>query len=73
VVLIFAITIFIIGGGRIALDNMHQIAPALGPAVGLKMGHVYLVLPISGVFIILFAIEQLFEILLNNQPPKESH
>ena len=64
VVLIFAVTIFIIGGGRIALDNMQQIAPALGPAIGLKMGHVYLALPIAGVFIILFTVEQLLETIL---------
>jgi len=63
VVLIFAVTIFIVGGGRIALDNMEQIAPALGK-YGVKMGHVYLALPIAGVFIILFTVEQLLETLL---------
>ena len=73
VVLIFTATIFLVGGGRITLDNMQQITPALGPAIGLKMGHVYLALPIAGIFIILFTIEQLFEILFNDQPQKESH
>jgi TRAP-type C4-dicarboxylate transport system permease small subunit len=71
VVLIFAVTIFMVGGIRIVLENMEQIAPALGPAIGLKMGHVYLALPIAGVFIILFSIEQLLESLLTGRLPEE--
>lgn len=73
VVLIFAVAIFIIGGGRIMLDNMEQIAPALGPAVGLKMGHVYMALPIAGVFIILFTVEQMLETLLADRSAGEGH
>lgn len=70
VVLIFAMTIFMMGGLRIVMDNL-----AMGqttPALGLKMGHVYLALPIAGVFIILFTIEQLLETLLAPEPGREA-
>lgn len=59
VVLFFAFSIFVWGGCRVVSDAlaMEQMTPALG----LKMGHVYLALPISGVFMVLFAIENLVE------------
>jgi len=69
IVLVFAVTIFMIGGLTIVMDNL-----AMGqttPALNLKMGHVYLALPIAGVFIILFAVEQLLETVLDSVPRKE--
>ena len=73
VVLFFAVSIFIIGGGNIAMNNMEQMAPALGPQIGLKMGHVYMALPIAGGFMILFTIEQMLETLLSNNTEKEAN
>ena len=59
VVLFFAMTIFLYGGGRMVIDAlvMEQTTPALG----WKMGYIYLALPISGFFIVLFTIENLIE------------
>ena len=59
VVLFFAMTVFLYGGGRIVIDAlvMEQTTPALG----WKMGYIYLALPISGFFIVLFTIENLIE------------
>ena len=59
VVLFFAMTIFLFGGGRMVIDAlvMEQTTPALG----WKMGYIYLALPISGFFIVLFTIENLIE------------
>jgi len=71
IVLIFTLTIFMFGGTRIVMENMNQATPALGPAIGLKMGHVYLALPIAGIFIILFTLEQLFEAVLEKNEPRE--
>jgi len=61
VVLFFAGAIFIYGGGRVVFDAlaMEQMTPALG----WKMGHVYLVLPIAGVFMAIYTIENLIETL----------
>lgn len=67
IVLIFAISIFIIGGSSIVRDNMQQLAPALGPQTGLQMGHVYLALPIAGVFMIIFTVERILELILSKQ------
>ncbi len=72
IVLFFAVSIFILGGSNIVINNMQQGAPALGPQFGLKMGHVYMALPIAGVFIILFCVEQLLEILLSKEQRKEN-
>jgi len=59
VVLFFAGSVFLYGGSRVVLDAlaMEQMTPALG----WKMGHVYLALPIAGVFMVLFTIENLIE------------
>ena len=61
VVLFFACAIFLYGGGRVVADAlaMEQTTPALG----WKMGHVYLALPIAGIFMVLFTLENLIETL----------
>ena len=65
VILIFAVLIFIVGGSSIVMNNMQQLAPALGPRIGLQMGHVYLALPIAGVFMIIFTVERILELVLS--------
>lgn len=62
VVLFFAITIFLIGGGRFVYDAL--ILEQMTPALGWKMGYVYMALPISGFFMVLFTIENLIETLV---------
>ena len=59
IVLFFAGAIFLYGGIRVVSDAlaMEQMTPALG----WKMGYVYLALPISGVFMVLYTIENLLE------------
>ncbi len=70
IVLFFAVTVLVIGGSQVVADalNMEQMTPALG----WKMGYVYLALPIAGVFTILFSIEQLLELLFVAEPEKEN-
>ncbi|MHC4418855.1 MAG: TRAP transporter small permease [Planctomycetota bacterium] len=54
-VALFSLLVLVIGGVRlvsITLQN-NQVSPALG----LKMGHVYLALPISGFFLVLYSVE----------------
>jgi TRAP-type C4-dicarboxylate transport system permease small subunit len=59
IVLFFAVSVFVYGGGRVVTDAlaMEQMTPALG----WKMGHVYLALPIAGVFMVLYTVENLVE------------
>lgn len=63
VVLLFGITVFLIGGLRYV-----YISFALGqtsPALNLPIGFVYLVLPISGLFIMYYKLLDLFIIIKN--------
>lgn len=59
IVLFFAGAIFLSGGLQVVGDAlaMEQVTPALG----WKMGYVYLALPISGVFMVLYTLENLIE------------
>jgi TRAP-type C4-dicarboxylate transport system permease small subunit len=61
VVLFFAVSIFLLGGGRVVYDALAL--EQMTPALGWKMGHVYLALPIAGFFMMLFTIENLIETL----------
>lgn len=67
VILFFAVSVFIYGGSRVVADNLEQMTPALG----WKMGHVYMALPIAGVFMVIFSVEQLLEIILSDKQTGE--
>ncbi|MDQ8195634.1 TRAP transporter small permease [Coraliomargarita sp. SDUM461004] len=60
-VLFFAVSIFLIGGWQVVSDAL--ILEQTTPALGIKMGHVYLALPIAGVFMSLFTLENIIEVL----------
>ncbi|SMP46252.1 TRAP-type C4-dicarboxylate transport system, small permease component [Neorhodopirellula lusitana] len=59
IVLFFAGAIFLYGGCRLVGDTlaMEQVTPALG----WKMGYVYLALPLSGFFMVLYTVDNLIE------------
>lgn len=61
VVLFFAVEVLLRGGAQVVGDalRLEQTTPALG----WKMGHVYLALPIAGVFVVLYTVENLVETL----------
>jgi len=67
VVLFFALAIFVFGGIRVVSDAL--LLEQMTPALGWKMGHVYLVLPFAGFFMVLFTIENILETL--NGPSSE--
>lgn len=64
VVLFFALSIFIWGGGNLVLDNlaMEQMTPALG----WKMGYIYMAVPVAGFFMVIYSVENLIETLISN-------
>jgi len=51
--------VFLYGGIRVVFDAlaMEQMTPALG----WKMGYVYLALPLAGIFMVIYTIENLVE------------
>jgi len=53
-----AVAVFLYGGTRIVADAF--IAEQTTPALGWKMGYVYAAVPLAGVFILLFALEEMF-------------
>ena len=61
IVLFFAGEVLFLGGGEVVREalNLEQTTPALG----WKMGNVYLALPIAGLFIVLYTMEDLVETL----------
>ncbi len=69
IVLFFAVSIFLCGGWRVVSDTL-----ALGQttsALPLKMGYIYLALPIAGIFMVLYTIENLIETWVT--PASELH
>lgn len=61
IVLFFAGSIFVYGGFRVVADTL-----TIGqktPALGWEMGYVYLALPIAGIFMVIYTVENLIETL----------
>jgi TRAP-type C4-dicarboxylate transport system permease small subunit len=77
-VTIFSLLVLVIGGIDLVRITMQtdQTPPALGAKIGLKMWHVYLALPISGFFLVLYGTEFFIERLLaliRGQPVEQPH
>jgi len=70
VVVFFAVAIFIYGGFQVVGNAlaMEQVTPSLG----WKMGHVYLALPVSGVFMLMFAVANLVESMAETKNENDS-
>lgn len=60
VIVLLAVVVFIVGGWGLAMGQMTQKLPTMP---WLTRGHVYLAIPLGGMFIILFAIENLVSII----------
>jgi TRAP-type C4-dicarboxylate transport system permease small subunit len=67
----FAVAVLILGGTH--LVRLAWLTGQVSPALGVNMGHVYLALPISGVFMLIFALESLLQCLsgrpISGEPP----
>ncbi len=59
VVMALAVIVFVIGGWGLAMGQMGQQLPALP----ISRGMVYIAMPLGGVFILLFAFENMIEII----------
>jgi len=60
--IIILFTAFAFVGGGFTLVSKTLAAGQLLPAMGFKVGYMYLAVPISGLFIILFSVEQFIEL-----------
>jgi TRAP-type C4-dicarboxylate transport system permease small subunit len=61
IVIAFATSAMTYGGYVLVTETLQS--GQVTPALGIKMGYVYLAVPISGVFIVLFCLEQIAELL----------
>ena len=61
VVLFFAGAVLLLGGASVVREAL--VLEQTTPALGWKMGYVYLALPISGFFVVLYTIDNLMETL----------
>lgn len=59
---VFAVTVLL--GGGIKLVGLTLLTGQVSPALGIKMGHVYLALPVSGFFILVFSLTTAWHCLL---------
>ena len=60
-IMLFSLSVMVIGG--IQLVHRVLITNQVSPALGLKMGYVYLAIPISGLFLVIYSIELFFKTL----------
>jgi len=61
VVLFFAVAVLLLGGARVVSDAL--VLEQTTPALGWKMGYVYLALPISGFFVVMYTVDNMLETL----------
>ncbi len=59
-------------GGYVLVSETLQVGQVT-PALGIKMGYVYLAVPVSGVFIILFCLERTLELLTTRADDLHDH
>ncbi len=69
-VIAFTAAVMIWGGYILVSETLHS--GQTTPALGIRMGYVYLAVPISGLFIVLFGVEQLFELVAPLSPSTSS-
>jgi TRAP-type C4-dicarboxylate transport system permease small subunit len=72
VVLLFALFILVIGGLR--LVNLTFTLNQISPAMGIPMGYVYLVLPITGILMMFFSFRSIMIVIQHNRAlDKDEH
>lgn len=59
---LFALFVMMIGGGQ--LVRLTLVREQISPAMGIQMGYVYMAIPISGFFLLLYSLEFLVERVL---------
>lgn len=58
-IILFSVTVLLYGGVNITILTMNQVSAALG----IPMGYIYVVLPLSGIFIIFYSIVNIITII----------
>ncbi len=67
-IIFFTASVMIWGGYVLVSETLR--AGQTTPALGIRMGFVYLAVPISGLFIVLFSLEQLYDLTIHGLAQK---
>jgi len=69
-VALFAVIALVIGGAELVRKTLVE--NQLSPSLGIRVGYIYLALPVSGFFITIFCVERIIEIAAGKaQPPAQ--
>jgi TRAP-type C4-dicarboxylate transport system permease small subunit len=71
IVFLFALFILLIGGLR--LVNLAFTLKQISPAIGIPMGYVYLVLPVTGALMMLYAVYFIYQLWIQKEVIPEEH
>ena len=71
IVLMFALIVMVYGGMR--LVNITFTLRQLSPALGIEMGYIYLVIPVSGILVMYFAIHFIVQTIRSKSSESEEH
>ncbi|MBD1382544.1 TRAP transporter small permease [Metabacillus arenae] len=66
-VIVFSILVLIIGGAAIVSNTMGQMSASLG----IQMGYIYMILPLTGFLILLYSILNLYQVIITKKPAEE--
>lgn len=70
-VAVFAGAVMVYGGYVLVSETLR--AGQLSPSLGIRYGHVYLAVPISGAFLLLFCLERILELLSGRDDEAAGH
>ncbi|WP_147803645.1 TRAP transporter small permease [Alkalicoccus halolimnae] len=65
IVIVFVFAVLVVGGLDISSITMNQVSPILG----IPMGYIYYILPISGILIIFYQVINIFENIIGLKDP----
>ena len=71
IILVFAVFVMVIGGMR--LVNLTFTLNQISPAMGLRMGYVYLVIPLTGILFVYFSIDFIVKAIKEKPTTAEEH
>lgn len=63
VIALFSLLVMVVGGSQLVYRTL--VTNQVSPALGLKMGYVYLAIPISGFFLVIYSMELFFDVLVS--------
>ncbi len=71
--IVFLFALFILLAGGLRLVNLTFTLKQISPAIGIPMGYVYLVLPITGALMMIYAVYFIYQLWMQKEGIPEKH